>query len=52
MEKGSRELSNQFYLVFDFDDNDLAGIVRAINKGFLPRYFFWLESILVFPQKY
>ena len=52
MEKGSRELSNQFYLVFDFVDNDLAGIVRAINKGFRPRYFFWLESILVFPQKY
>ncbi|KAK8806075.1 CRK7 protein kinase [Blastocystis sp. subtype 4] len=37
VEKGSRELSNQFYLVFDFVDNDLAGIVRAINKGFLPR---------------
>lgn len=34
--KQSNMVPNCFYLVFDFIDNDLAGIVRAINKNLLP----------------
>ena len=36
VKKDSRELPNEFYLVFDFVDNDLAGLIRGVNKGLLP----------------
>ena len=34
--KKTNSIPNCFYLVFDFIDNDLAGIVRAVNKNLLP----------------
>ena len=36
MKKGSSSIPNQFYLVFDYVENDLAGIVRAVKKQLLP----------------
>ena len=38
MSKENGSIPNHFYLVFDFIDNDLAGIVRAINPKMLPTF--------------
>ena len=36
VKKDSSLVPSQFYLVFDYVDNDLAGIVRAVKKQLLP----------------
>ena len=45
------ELPNEFYLVFDFVDNDLAGLIRGINKGLLPPCVFGEVFPLDYPRK-
>ena len=51
VKKDSRELPNEFYLVFDFVDNDLAGLIRGINKGLLPPCVFGEVFPLDYPRK-
>lgn len=51
VKKDSMELPNEFYLVFDFVDNDLAGLIRGINKGLLPPCVFGKVFPLDYPRK-